>query len=64
MDFWGAERRESQFAVAGKAGNSFNPSLARAPDGQLYLYHNDESQHDGIHRWRIEGLVQELKVVE
>ena len=47
---------QSQYAQAGMAGNSFNPSLARAPGGgALYLYHNDESQHDGVHRWRLDG---------
>ena len=45
----------SQYAQAGQAGNSFNPSLVRAPGGALYLYHNDESQHDGVHRWRFDG---------
>jgi hypothetical protein len=30
-------------------------ALVRAPGGALYLYHNDESQHDGVHRWRFDG---------
>ncbi len=48
---------QSQYAQVGMAGNSFNPSLARAPgSGALYLYHNDESQHDGVHRWRLDGI--------
>jgi len=47
--------RHLEAAQAGQAGNSFNPSLVRAPGGALYLYHNDESQHDGVHRWRFDG---------
>jgi len=38
----------------GLSGNAFSPTLVR--DGpQLYLYHNDESSHGGVHRWRIDG---------
>lgn len=40
--------------MAGLSGNAFSPTLVR--DGpRLYLYHNDESVHGGIHRWRIDG---------
>ena len=42
-------------AVAGSAGNSFNPTLVEA-NGVTYLYHNDEGNHGGIHRWRLDGL--------
>lgn len=39
---------------AGLSGNAFSPTLVR--DGpRLYLYHNDEWAHGGIHRWRIDG---------
>lgn len=39
---------------AGLSGNAFSPTLVR--DGsRLYLYHNDESTHGGVHRWRIDG---------
>lgn len=41
-------------AAAGVAGNAFSPSLVRA-GRRLFLYHNDESVHGGVHRWRIEG---------
>jgi hypothetical protein len=38
----------------GVSGNAFSPTLVK--DGRhLYLYHNDESFHGGIHRWRIDG---------
>lgn len=41
--------------IDGMAGNSFAASLVK--DGNdLYLYHNDESYHSGVHRWRITGL--------
>jgi hypothetical protein len=40
--------------LAGLSGNAFSPALVR--DGKsLYLYHNDESTHGGVHRWRIDG---------
>jgi hypothetical protein len=40
--------------MAGLSGNAFSPTLVR--DGKnLYLYHNDESTHGGVHRWRIDG---------
>jgi hypothetical protein len=41
-------------AAAGSAGNAFSPSLVSV-NGQLYLWHNDESVHGGVHRWRIDG---------
>jgi hypothetical protein len=40
--------------LAGLSGNAFSPTLVR--DGpRIYLYHNDESSHGGVHRWRIDG---------
>ena len=47
---------------AGMAGNTFSPTLVHVDD-HLYLYHNDESAHGGMHRWRIDGWddVQELR---
>lgn len=46
--------RATMPAQAGLAGNAFSPTLVR--DGsKLYLYHNDESAHGGVHRWRIDG---------
>jgi hypothetical protein len=41
-------------AVAEASGNSFSPQLVTV-NGQLYLWHNDESGHAGVHRWRIDG---------
>ncbi|MGJ0513406.1 hypothetical protein [Methylocystis sp.] len=40
----------------GMAGNAASSSVVHGPDGRLYIYHNDESFHGGIHRWRIDGL--------
>ena len=46
--------RPSGPANVGLSGNAFSPTLVR--DGtRLYLYHNDESSHGGVHRWRIDG---------
>jgi hypothetical protein len=39
----------------GYAGNSFAPTLVHGPNGNVYLYHNDESNHGGTCRWRING---------
>jgi hypothetical protein len=46
-------------SAAGLSGNAFSPTLVRVGD-QLYLYHNDESAHGGVHRWRFDGW-QDLK---
>ena len=43
-------------AQAGMAGNAFNDWLVELADGSVYLYHNDESFHGGVHRWKIDGL--------
>ena len=48
------EKRE---ALAGAAGNAFSPQLVSV-GGHLYLWHNDESIHAGVHRWRIDGADQ------
>ncbi len=45
-----------QPASAEMAGNSFAGSLVTGSDGNVYLYHNDESDHGGVHRWKITGL--------
>ncbi|OKS85158.1 FlgD immunoglobulin-like domain containing protein [Mucilaginibacter polytrichastri] len=63
-----------QLGVAGKeiknteappmmAGNAFSAVLVKTK-GVLYLYHNDESQHGGIHRWKITNLntIQEQSI--
>jgi len=42
--------------VNGFAGNSFSPTLIKAANGNTYLYANDESDHGGTIRWRINGL--------
>lgn len=55
--------RDGGDSAPGLSGNAFSPTLVRA-GSRLYLYHNDESSHGGVHRWRIEGWneVQELRV--
>ena len=42
----------------GMAGNSFSGCAVADPTNPdvAYLYHNDESWHGGIHRWKITGL--------
>ena len=52
--FGQASTRPASASQAGLSGNAFSPTLVR--DGShLYLYHNDESSHGGVHRWRIDG---------
>lgn len=48
--------------LAGVSGNAFTPSLVRTGN-QLFLYHNEEATHGGLHRWRIDGWndVQDLR---
>ncbi|QEM10713.1 PQQ-binding-like beta-propeller repeat protein [Mucilaginibacter rubeus] len=43
-------------AAAEMAGNGFSASVVKLPNGDTYLYHNDESVHGGVHRWKIDGL--------
>jgi hypothetical protein len=49
-------------AQAEAAGNAFSPELISV-DGHLYLWHNDEGVHGGVHRWMIQGTA-ELKTLE
>ncbi|HTV51517.1 MAG TPA: hypothetical protein VME21_10025 [Steroidobacteraceae bacterium] len=42
-------------AAAGRAGNAFSAQLVSV-HGRVYLWHNDESVHGGVHRWRIDGI--------
>ncbi|MGJ8716042.1 MAG: hypothetical protein ACSHXG_13130 [Maribacter stanieri] len=37
------------------AGNAFSPSIVKVGD-TIYLYHNDEGYHAGLHRWKISNL--------
>lgn len=43
-------------AAAEMAGNCFAASVVKLANGDTYLYHNDESLHGGVHRWKISGL--------
>jgi hypothetical protein len=45
------------FAKAGAAGNAFSPQLVTV-NGEVYLWHNDESVHAGVHRWHLVGANQ------
>ena len=42
-------------AIDGFAGNSISWTLVNGPDGNTYLYHNDEANHGGTIRWLISG---------
>jgi hypothetical protein len=41
--------------IAGMAGNNSSSNLVKA-GGNIYLYHNDEHAHAGLHRWRVDNL--------
>lgn len=38
------------------AGNALTPTIVSDGAGGFYLYHGDESDHSGLHRWKISGL--------
>jgi hypothetical protein len=44
-----------QYALNGTSGNAYAPTLVVGTDGLVYLYHNDENAHDGVHRWHLRG---------
>lgn len=44
------------WAAPGAAGNAFSCTLVTTTSGDVYLYHNDESAHGGVHRWHLHGL--------
>jgi hypothetical protein len=46
------------YALNGTSGNAYAPTLVTGPDGEIYLYHNDENAHDGVHRWFIRGAAE------
>ncbi|MEO6228745.1 MAG: T9SS type A sorting domain-containing protein [Ferruginibacter sp.] len=52
-------------AAAMMAGNALTPIVVKDSNGDLYLYHGDESDHSGVHRWKISGLntIAEDKIV-
>ena len=43
-------------AAPGMAGNAYSSWLVTLPDGRVFIYHNDEGYHAGVHRWRVDGL--------
>lgn len=54
-------------AQAGMAGNALTPQLIPDPQGStdiMYLWHGDEGDHSGVHRWKISGLdsIQEQSI--
>jgi hypothetical protein len=49
-------------AHAGAAGNALSPELVTV-NHQLYLWHNDEGVHGGVHRWHIDGVAR-MKTLE
>ncbi|WP_018614248.1 T9SS type A sorting domain-containing protein [Segetibacter koreensis] len=46
---------KGQEAAAMMAGNAFSPAMVKVGNN-YYLYHNDESHHGGVHRWKISGI--------
>jgi DNA-binding beta-propeller fold protein YncE len=46
---------KGQEAAPEMAGNVLAASVVKVNDN-IYLYHNDEGHHSGVHRWKITGL--------
>jgi hypothetical protein len=58
-------QRIGDWSLPGSAGNSMSPSLvAGRTKDELFFYHNDESQHAGVHRWRVAGLDTITQITE
>ncbi|MEO6734500.1 MAG: hypothetical protein ABIN01_24990 [Ferruginibacter sp.] len=56
---FGTTRKDVGFgnhAAPMMAGNALSPVVVKDAKGDLYLWHGDESDHSGIHRWKITGL--------
>jgi hypothetical protein len=49
-------------ALPETAGNAISPQLIEV-GGKVYLWHNDEAVHGGVHRWRLDGL-DSIKLLE
>ncbi len=51
-------------AAAQMAGNALSAGLVKDASGNYYLYHCDEFNHSGLHRWKITGLntIQEQSI--
>lgn len=47
---------DTSTAAPGMTGNALSAALVKANGEDLYLYHNDEGGHGGVHRWKITGL--------
>jgi PA14 domain/PKD domain/Secretion system C-terminal sorting domain len=43
-------------AASMMAGNALSAAIVKDASGNAYLYHCDESDHGGLHRWKITGL--------
>jgi chitodextrinase len=43
-------------AAASMAGNALSAAIVKDASGNYYLYHCDEFNHSGLHRWKITGL--------
>ncbi|MCW3094217.1 MAG: C-terminal target protein [Ferruginibacter sp.] len=54
---FGTTRPESGIrSAAMMCGNALTPIVVKDANGDLYLYHGDESDHAAVHRWKITGL--------
>lgn len=54
---FGTTRPETtEESAAQMAGNALTPVLVKDARDDLYLWHGDESDHAGVHRWKITGL--------
>ena len=63
-EFGVASTRATSASQPGLSGNAFSSTFLRA-NGEVYLYHNDESTFGGVQRWHLSGIddIQELSAV-
>ncbi len=41
---------------SGKSGNFYGNAFVKCADGNIRIFHNDESSHGGIHEWTLQNL--------
>lgn len=58
----GLDKTTAYLSVPGFGGNIAMMSMVTSTTGVPYVYYSDESGHDGLHRWRMDGTVNEMSV--
>ncbi|GAB4018646.1 hypothetical protein GCM10028808_53900 [Spirosoma migulaei] len=55
---FGVTRPETMGVISapGMAGNALYPALLAINNNVIYIWHGDENDHSGLHRWKVTGL--------